>query len=41
MPTKLQLAHDSILIEQEILKERVGSQDQILAAYGVFNTITF
>jgi D-glycero-alpha-D-manno-heptose-7-phosphate kinase len=28
-------------IEQEVLKETVGSQDQVLAAYGGFNHITF
>lgn len=41
MPNKLQLAKESIYIEQEILKETVGSQDQILASYGGFNLITF
>ena len=41
MPTKRQLATDAIHIEQEILKENVGSQDQILAAFGGFNLIEF
>lgn len=41
MPNKKQLAMESIYIEQELLKETVGSQDQILAAYGGFNHITF
>lgn len=41
MPSKRQLAMESIHIEQEILKETVGSQDQVLAAYGGFNHITF
>jgi len=41
MPGKQQLAAESIYIEQELLKETVGSQDQILAAYGGFNHITF
>lgn len=41
MPSKHQLAMESIHIEQECLKETVGSQDQILAAYGGFNHITF
>jgi D-glycero-alpha-D-manno-heptose-7-phosphate kinase len=41
MPNKKQLAKESIYIEQELLKETVGSQDQILAAYGGFNHITF
>lgn len=41
MPTKHQLATQSITVEQEILREIVGSQDQVLAAYGGFNYITF
>ena len=41
MPSKQQLAMESIHIEQEILKETVGSQDQVLAAYGGFNHINF
>lgn len=41
MPSKHQLAMESIYIEQERLKETVGSQDQVLAAYGGFNHITF
>lgn len=41
MPSKQQLAMESIYIEQELLKETVGSQDQVLAAYGGFNHITF
>jgi len=41
MPSKQQLAAESIHIEQEILKEAVGSQDQISAAYGGFNHVTF
>ena len=41
MPTKMQLAQDAINIEQNIIKENVGSQDQILAAFGGFNRITF
>src|SRR5436309_9561213 len=39
--SKRQLAMESVHIEQEILKETVGSQDQVLAAYGGFNHITF
>lgn len=39
--SKHQLATESIFIEQERLKETVGCQDQILAAYGGFNHITF
>ena len=41
MVSKHQLATESIHVEQEILKETVGSQDQVLAAYGGFNHITF
>ena len=41
MPSKQQLAKESIYIEQEILKETVGSQDQVLAAYGGLNHVTF
>ena len=41
MATKEQLANESIMVEQELLKENVGSQDQVNAAYGGFNHITF
>lgn len=41
MPSKEQLAKESIYIEQEALKETVGSQDQVLAAYGGLNHVTF
>jgi len=41
MPSKHQLAKEGIFIEQELLKETVGSQDQVLAAYGGFNQILF
>lgn len=41
MPSKIQLAQDAIHIEQNILKENVGSQDQTLAAFGGFNKIRF
>lgn len=41
MPNKQQLAKESIYIEQECLKETVGSQDQVLAAHGGFNHIVF
>ena len=41
MPTKQKLALESIHIEQEVLQETVGCQDQVLAAYGGFNHITF
>jgi D-glycero-alpha-D-manno-heptose-7-phosphate kinase len=38
---KKQLASESIYIEQEMLKEMVGSQDQVCAAYGGLNRISF
>ena len=41
MPSKHQLALESIHIEQDLLKETVGSQDQVLAAYGGLNQVTF
>ena len=37
----LQLANTAIHIEQNLIKECVGSQDQISAAYGGFNEIEF
>lgn len=39
--TKRDLALQSIHLEQNILKESVGSQDQIAASFGGFNMITF
>lgn len=41
MPSKYKLAKESIYLEQKILKETVGSQDQVLASYGGFNLIFF
>lgn len=41
MPTKEQLARESILIEQDLIKETVGSQDQCAAAHGGLNKIIF
>ena len=38
---KKQMASESIHIEQDILKEMVGSQDQVCAAYGGLNRISF
>jgi len=35
------LALDAIHVEQDVIKEAVGSQDQISAAYGGFNRINF
>ena len=39
--TKSWLTHEAIRIEQEVLRENVGSQDQVVAAYGGFNVIKF
>ena len=39
--SKHQLATESVHIEQDILRETVGSQDQVLAAYGGLNHVTF
>tara|TARA_B100001123_G_C15262385_1_gene1007068 strand:- start:200 stop:1195 length:996 start_codon:yes stop_codon:yes gene_type:complete len=39
--TKYNLAKNSINIEQKIIGEHVGSQDQITASYGGFNHIKF
>jgi len=41
MPTKMQLALGAIHIEQKRLKENVGSQDQVMAAFGGFNRVSF
>ncbi len=41
MRSKHALAGDAIHVEQEVLREAVGSQDQISAAYGGFNRINF
>ncbi len=41
MVTKRQLALDAIHVEQDKLKENVGSQDQTTAAFGGFNKIEF
>ncbi|MBI1952823.1 MAG: kinase [Candidatus Omnitrophica bacterium] len=41
MPSKMQLAQDAIHVEQVRLKENVGSQDQVTAAFGGFNRIDF
>lgn len=39
MPTKRDLADEAITVEQRVLEEHVGIQDQILAAYGGFQVI--
>jgi D-glycero-alpha-D-manno-heptose-7-phosphate kinase len=41
MPSKKQLALESIYIEQKMIQETVGSQDQVSAAYGGLNKIHF
>jgi len=41
MPTRRDLAMESIRVEQELLHETVGSQDQVSAAYGGLNHILF
>jgi D-glycero-alpha-D-manno-heptose-7-phosphate kinase len=41
MPTKLQLTHEAIHLERDLLKENVGCQDQTLAAFGGFQRIDF
>jgi len=40
-PSKSTLARDAIHIEQNIIAENVGSQDQVSAAFGGFNRINF
>lgn len=39
--TKRQLALDAIHVEQDMIKENVGSQDQTIAAFGGLNRIEF
>lgn len=41
MVTKRQLALNAIHIEQDLIKENVGSQDQTIAAFGGLNKIDF
>src|SRR5947207_32618 len=41
MLSKNQLARESIHLEQEVLQETVGSQDQVMAAYGGFRHVKF
>ena len=40
-PDTKRLAEEAILLEQELLKENVGSQDQVVTAYGGLNQINF
>lgn len=41
MSSKLALATDAIHVEQKIIQESVGCQDQILTAFGGFNHVRF
>ena len=41
MSTKMQLAQEAIHIEQEVLKENVGCQDQMIAAIGGLQRVDF
>ncbi len=41
MVTKRQLARDAIHVEQDLIKESVGSQDQVAASFGGLNKIEF
>lgn len=41
MVTKAQLVQESLHLEQEVLKETVGSQDQVMAAYGGLRHVKF
>lgn len=41
MPSKERLAREGIHLEQDLLQETVGCQDQVLTAYGGLNHVTF
>ncbi len=41
MPSKMQLAKDAIHIEQRLIKESVGCQDQVLVAFGGLKRVDF
>ena len=41
LPKRKELALNAIHVEQNLIRENVGSQDQIIASYGGFNTIRF
>jgi D-glycero-alpha-D-manno-heptose-7-phosphate kinase len=41
MTNRTQLARTAIHIEQDLIKENVGSQDQVLASYGGLNVVEF
>ncbi len=40
-PSRQRLAKEAIRIERDVLKESVGSQDQVAVAYGGLNKLTF
>jgi D-glycero-alpha-D-manno-heptose-7-phosphate kinase len=41
MPTKMDLARQAIHLEQDVLRENVGCQDQVLAAFGGLIRVDF
>lgn len=41
MPTKMELAKAAIHIEQEVLRENVGCQDQVITAFGGLQRVEF
>ena len=41
MRSKMQLAEEAIHVEQDLIQENVGSQDQVAAAFGGFNRFDF
>lgn len=41
MPSRIQLALEAIHVERDLIVENVGSQDQVTAAFGGFNYISF
>ncbi len=41
VPSPMQLTSESIHIEQDLIKENVGCQDQVMAAFGGLNKIKF
>jgi len=41
MPSKRQLAAEAIHVEQDLIGDTVGAQDQVLAAHGGFNHVRF
>ncbi|MFC1679953.1 kinase, partial [Elusimicrobiota bacterium] len=41
MPSKMELARNAIHVEQDMIAENVGCQDQVSAAFGGFNRISF